>query len=61
MSSSSVLESYYEVEPNAPLCVRVQREPADPADSFTRPTGLAMVKVTPLEALAKPDVVLGSL
>ncbi len=52
-----VVESYHEVEPNAPLCVRVQREPGDPADSFTRPTGLAMVKVTPLDALAKPRVV----
>ncbi len=51
------LESCYEVDPNAPLCVRVQREPADPADSFTRPTGLAMVKVTPLGALARPHVV----
>ncbi len=51
------LESYYEVEPNAPLCVRVQREPGDPADTFTRPTGLAMVKVTPLDAPAKPRVV----
>ena len=56
-SRTIVLESYYEVEPNAPLSVRVQREPADPADSFTRPTGLAMVKVTPLKALAKPRVV----
>ena len=52
-----VLESYYEVEPGAPLSVRIQREPDDPADSFTRPTGLAMVKVTPLEAPAKPHVV----
>ena len=52
-----VLEPYYEVDPTAPLSVRVQREPADPADSFTKPTGLAMVKVTPLEALAKPQVV----
>lgn len=52
-----VLESYYPVEPNAPLCVRVQREPGDPADTFTSPTGLAMVKVTPLDALAKPHVV----
>jgi len=52
-----VLESYYPVEPNTPLCVRIQREPADPADTFTRPTGLAMVKVTPLGALAKPLVV----
>ena len=52
-----VLESYYPVVPNAPLCVRIQREPHDPADTFTRPTGLAMVKVTPLDALAKPHVV----
>jgi hypothetical protein len=52
-----VLESYYPVEPNAPLWVRIQREPGDPADTFTSPTGLAMVKVTPLEALAKPQVV----
>ena len=52
-----VLESYYPVEPNAPLWVRIQREPADPADTFTRPTGLAMVKVTPLDAVAKSHVV----
>ena len=37
--------------------IRPQREPGDPGDSFTRPTGLAMVKVTPLDALAKPHVV----
>ena len=52
-----VLESYYRVEPSAPLCVRIQREPADPADTFTRPTGLAMVKVTPLAAPPKSYVV----
>ncbi len=52
-----VLESCCPVESTAPLCVRIQREPEDPADSFTRPTGLAMVKVTPLEALAEPRVV----
>jgi hypothetical protein len=52
-----VLESCCPVDPNAPLCVRIQREPDDPADSFTRPTGLAMVKVTPLDVLAKPHVV----
>jgi hypothetical protein len=52
-----VVESYYPVEPSAPLSVRIQREPADPANSFTRPAGLAMVKVTPLDALAKPHVV----
>ena len=51
------LESYYAVEPDAPLWVRVQREPADPANSFTSPTGLAMVKVTPVDAPAKPQVV----
>jgi hypothetical protein len=56
-SRSIVLESYYEVVPAAPLWVRVQREPGDPADTFTKPAGLAMVKVTPLEALAKPHVV----
>jgi hypothetical protein len=56
-SRTIVLESYYAVEPNAPLWVRVQREPGDPADSFTSPTGLAMVKITPLGALAKPHVV----
>lgn len=52
-----VLASYYEVDPNAPLWVRIQREPGDPADTFTKPTGLAMVKVTPLETLPKPYVV----
>ncbi len=52
-----VLESYYPVDPKAPLWVRIQREPGDPADTFTRPTGLAMVKVTPLEAPAKAHVV----
>ena len=52
-----VLESYYPVDPKAPLWLRIQREPGDPADSFTRPTGLAMVKVTPLEAPAESHVV----
>ncbi|MBS0208022.1 MAG: exo-alpha-sialidase [Planctomycetes bacterium] len=56
-SRNIVLESYYEVTPDAPLWVRVQREPGDPADTFTSPTGLAMVKVTPVDALAKPQVV----
>jgi len=56
-SRTIVLESYYEVQPDAPLWVRIQREPGDPADTFTKPTGLAMVKVTPQEALAKPHVV----
>jgi hypothetical protein len=56
-SRTIVLESYYAVEPSAPLWVRIQREPGDPANSFTGPTGLALVKVTPLDALAKPHVV----
>lgn len=56
-SRNIVLESYYEVVPDAPLWVRIQREPGDPADTFTKPAGLAMVKVTPLGPLAKPHVV----
>jgi len=56
-SRTIVLESYYEVVPDAPLCVRIQREPTDPANTFTRPTGLAMVKVTPVKRPAKPYVV----
>ena len=56
-SRTILLESYYEVDPNAPLCVRVERKPDDPSDSFTRPTGLAMVKVTPLQAPARAYIV----
>lgn len=56
-SRTILLESYYEVVPNAPLWVRIQREPGDPADTFTSPTGLAMVKVTPIAAPAQPHVV----
>lgn len=52
-----VLESYYEVDPKAPLSVRIERKPDDPSDSFTQPTGLAMVKVTPLKAPPKAYVV----
>jgi hypothetical protein len=52
-----VLESYYQVVPDAPLTVRIQREPGLPGDSFTRPTGLALVKVTPLSAPATAHVV----
>jgi len=52
-----VLESYYEIVPGAPLTVRIQREPALAGDTFTRPTGLALVKVTPLKALPQPRVV----
>lgn len=57
-SRNIILESRYEVVPGAPLWVRVQREPDDPADTFTKPTGLAAVKVTPLfTPLAKVHVV----
>ena len=56
-SRTILLESYYEVVPDAPLWVRIQREPGDPGDTFTSPTGLAMVKVTPVDALAKPHIV----
>ena len=56
-SRTILLDSYYKVEPTAPLWVRIQREPTDPGDTFIRPTGLATVKVTPLAALAEPKVV----
>ncbi|MFI4873921.1 MAG: sialidase family protein [Blastopirellula sp. JB062] len=56
-SRTIVLESYYRVVPNAPIAVRIQREPGDPADTWTRPTGLAMVKVTPLKAPPEPLIV----
>lgn len=56
-SRNIVLETYYEVVPDAPLSIRIQREPGDPADTFIRPTGLAMVKVTPVKAPAQPLVV----
>ena len=56
-SRTIVLESYYEVDPNAPLTVRIQREPGLPGDTFTRPTGLAVVKVTPLSALPEAHIV----
>ncbi len=52
-----VLESYYEVDANVPLSIRIQREPGDPADTFIRPTGLIMVKITPLRLLDKPYIV----
>jgi hypothetical protein len=52
-----LVEPFHEVVPNAPLWVRIQREPGDPADSFIKPTGLAMVKVTPVDAPAKAHVV----
>lgn len=52
-----LLESYYEVVPDAPLTVRIQREPKDPGNTFTRPTGLVLVRVTPLKPLEQPQVV----
>lgn len=52
-----LLESYFEVVPHAPLSIRIQREPGDPSDTFTKPTGLAMVKVTPVEKPAPAHVV----
>ncbi|MCB1230757.1 MAG: exo-alpha-sialidase [Verrucomicrobiae bacterium] len=57
LTRTITLESWYQVVPGAPLTVRIQREPDDPGDTFTRPTGLAMVKVTPLKALAEAHVV----
>ena len=57
ITRSIVLESYHRVVPGAPLCVRIQREPKDPANTFTRPVGLAMVKVTPLPATPKAFLV----
>lgn len=56
-SRTIVLESYYQVVADAPLTVRIQREPGDPADTFTKPAGLAVVKVTPVNAPAAPLVV----
>ncbi len=52
-----VLESYYRTIPGAPLGIRIQREPKDPANTFPRPTGLALVKITPQQATAQPFVV----
>ncbi|QEG42062.1 sialidase family protein [Roseimaritima ulvae] len=52
-----LLESYYEIVPDAPLMVRIQREPALPQDTFTRPTGLVGVKVTALKAPDQAHVV----
>ncbi|MBA2117257.1 hypothetical protein [Bremerella alba] len=51
-SRTILLESFYQVVPDAPLIVRIQREPGLAEDTFTRPTGLALVKVTPLKASA---------
>lgn len=56
-SRTILLESHYPMQPGAPLWVRIQREPGDPGDTFTQPTGLALVKVTPIAAPAKPRVV----
>ncbi|MDD3586148.1 MAG: sialidase family protein [Thermoguttaceae bacterium] len=52
-----VLESYCSIDSGAPLSVRIQREPGDKADTFPHPTGLVMVKITPLSAPAKAYLV----
>ena len=58
MARRILLESHYSVVPGAPLWVRVQREPADPADTFARPGGLVSATVTPVpRSLATPVVV----
>lgn len=51
------LESFFPVDPNEPLLIRIGREPGDPADTFTRPVGLALVKITPLPALLASNTV----
>lgn len=57
LTRTIVLESYYSVNPDLPLCIRVQREPGDSVDSFSYSTGLVMVKITPLKGVAKSRVV----
>ncbi len=52
-----VLESCLKVTPGLPLSLRIQREPDDPGDTFTRPAGLISVTVTPLDAPAPAFVV----
>ena len=54
---SIILETFFKIEPNIPLTIRIQREPGDPADTFIRPIGLISVKITPQNPLAKPVVV----
>ena len=44
-----VLESYRKVKPGLPLSIRIQREPDDPGNTFTRPAGLVSATVTPLD------------
>ncbi|MCB1227971.1 MAG: exo-alpha-sialidase, partial [Verrucomicrobiales bacterium] len=57
LSRTITLESYCAVDPGQPLWLRIQREPGDPADTFTQPIGLALVQITPLDAPAPPRVV----
>ncbi|MCF0234379.1 MAG: exo-alpha-sialidase, partial [Thermoguttaceae bacterium] len=45
-----LLESFYPVDPAAPLAIRIQREPGDPRDFFERPVGLIAVVATPLHS-----------
>lgn len=43
------LESLYPLtQPGAPVWVRIQREPGDPADTFTSPMGVVAVRVVPV-------------
>ncbi|MBQ4144310.1 MAG: exo-alpha-sialidase [Thermoguttaceae bacterium] len=51
------LETRYPVDPSLPLTIRIQREPSDPADTFTRPVGLAAVRVTPLPPISPAHTV----
>ena len=52
-----VLESYRKVTPGFPLSLRIQREPDDPGDTFTRPAGLLSATVTPFDPPAPAFVV----
>ena len=52
-----VLESYRKVTPGLPLSLRIQREPDDPGDTFTRPVGLLTATITPLDPPAPACVV----
>lgn len=52
------LESFYTItQPGAPVWLRVQREPGDPADTLTSPMGVIEVRVFPVFDLEAPVVV----
>ncbi len=57
MTRTIVLESYYAIQPELPIVVRIQREPGDPANTYKRPDGLIMVRVIPQSALPEPFLV----